>query len=191
MGPALLDRLDRIMAELAELRAEMVASANGADVRAYVSANPIEHEPDDLAPDSLLDTCAASAGYPQDTIRKWCRTEGLGIHTGGRWLVSIPRLQRRGGDRLSLLRSPFVDGARRQVTKAVSGRLNGARLPREREGGAGRKYDGLGTGRRSSVVQRAVFRVPHNAHQVSLALIQGSATLVRSQTWNRKSLALT
>ena len=58
-----------------------------------------ETEPvvDDLAPEQLLDTTAAQErfGYPQDTIRKWCRTEGLGVMQGGRWLVSVPRLQRR------------------------------------------------------------------------------------------------
>jgi hypothetical protein len=78
----ILARLDAIMAELAELRAEVVASlpapeGNGLDV-------------DDLAPENLLDTHAASArfGFPRDTIAKWCREECLGVKVGGRWLAS-------------------------------------------------------------------------------------------------------
>ena len=75
------------MSELAELRADVVvqmppAAANGAD---------------DLAPENLIDTHAAEArfGFPRNTIAKWCREEGSGVKTGGRWLASVPRLQRR------------------------------------------------------------------------------------------------
>src|SRR5262245_38416078 len=88
----LLQRLDRIMAELAELRAELVAvslpasaaEGNGLDV-------------DDLADTNLLDTTSAQErfGYDRHTLARWCRMEGLGVRRGGRWLVSIPRLQRR------------------------------------------------------------------------------------------------
>ena len=88
---AILARLDAIMAELVELRAEVVAMM---PVETLYNVQDIA---DDLADGSLLDTHSAAArfGYAQDTIRKWCRTEGLGVMRGGRWLVSIPRLQRR------------------------------------------------------------------------------------------------
>ena len=45
---------------------------------------------DDLADGNLLDTHAAQErfGYPQDTIRKWCRTEDLGVMRGGRWKMN-------------------------------------------------------------------------------------------------------
>ena len=87
-GPDLLERIDRAIAELEALRAELMAAlpaeGNGADAD------------DDLAPERLLDTTSASArfGYPRDTIAKWCR-EGCGVKRGGRWLVSTPRLRRR------------------------------------------------------------------------------------------------
>jgi hypothetical protein len=86
---AILARLDAILREVAELRDEVAASipvpaANGAG------------EGDDFADGSLLDTSSASArfNYPRDTIALWCR-QGDGKKVGGRWLVSIPRLQRR------------------------------------------------------------------------------------------------
>jgi hypothetical protein len=88
-GLALLDRIDQAIRELHAIRAEVASLlppgvGNGLD------------ETDDLAPDSLLDTHAASArfGYSRDSIARWAR-EGAGIKQGGRWLVSIPRLQRR------------------------------------------------------------------------------------------------
>ena len=57
----ILARLDAIMAELAELRADvaaMVPAANGAD------------NADDLSPENLIDTHTAEArfGFPLDTI---------------------------------------------------------------------------------------------------------------------------
>lgn len=83
-GPALLDRIDRIMAELAEVRAELAASMPTA------SGNGLDAS-DDLAPDSLLDTHTASArlGYAQDTIqvvpqrrtRRPCRRPVAGEHS--------------------------------------------------------------------------------------------------------------
>jgi len=53
-------------------------------------------EADDLADGNLLDTTAAQErfGYPRDTIALWCR-QGCGVKRGGRWLASVPRLQRR------------------------------------------------------------------------------------------------
>ena len=52
---------------------------------------------DDLADGSLLDATAAAErfGYDRHTLARWCRTEGLGIRQGGRWWVSVPRLQAR------------------------------------------------------------------------------------------------
>lgn len=90
-GSIFLARLDRIIAELVELRAEVGASQPPAE------GNGLDRdEASDLSPDNLLDTTAAAArfNHPQDTIRAWCR-QGDGIRQGGRWLVSIPKLQRR------------------------------------------------------------------------------------------------
>jgi hypothetical protein len=91
--------LDLAIAELRELRAELVASdflqpANGDDEKAMANSHSFA---DDLSPDDTLDTYAACErfGYPQDSIRKWCRPERLGVMQGGRRLVSVPRLQRR------------------------------------------------------------------------------------------------
>lgn len=90
-APDLLARIDRIMAELAALRAE-VAGAEGTIVP---SSNGLGA--DDLADGNLIDSHAAQErfGHPADSIRKWCREEDLGVRRGGRWLVSIPRLQAR------------------------------------------------------------------------------------------------
>jgi hypothetical protein len=88
--PDFLERIDRAIAELRAIRDELVASmpvpaveGNGLDV-------------DDLADGNLLDTTAAQErfGHPRNTLAKWCRTEGLGVRRGGRWLISIPRLQK-------------------------------------------------------------------------------------------------
>jgi hypothetical protein len=91
-GPDLLERVDRIMSELLELRA-MVAGAEGNGL----DAEPQRHGDavvDDLADSNLLDTTSAQErfGHPRNTIAKWCRMEGLGVRRGGRWLVSVPRL---------------------------------------------------------------------------------------------------
>src|SRR5262245_35157169 len=86
----LLERLDAILRELAELRAAVAASMP------VVASTIVEPNADDLAPEHLLDTTSAQErfGYPRNTLAKWCRTEGLGVMRGGRWLVSVPRLQR-------------------------------------------------------------------------------------------------
>jgi hypothetical protein len=90
-GPALLERIDRVLAELLELRA---AVAN--DLHPVIVV-PRDNDGDDLSDSNLIDSIAAQErfGHPSDSIRKWCRTEGLGVKRGGRWLVSVPRLQRR------------------------------------------------------------------------------------------------
>ena len=93
---AILARLDAVVAELLELRAEVAAEMpDVGHFQPLQTGNGLDA--DDLSPEHLLDTHAAQErfGYPQDTIRKWCRTEGLGVMRGGRWLVSVPRLQRR------------------------------------------------------------------------------------------------
>ena len=79
MGPALLERIDRAIAELQAIRAEVVAENSD-----NVTIKP--DDADDLSPDDLLDTHAAAErfSYPQDTIRKWCRPERLGVMQGGR-----------------------------------------------------------------------------------------------------------
>jgi hypothetical protein len=89
---AILARLDAIMAELAALRAA-VAGAEAVDEKGISSVDTLG---DDFADGNLLDTTSAAArfGHPRDTVALWCR-QGCGVKRGGRWLVSIPRLQRR------------------------------------------------------------------------------------------------
>ena len=79
---AILARLDAILAELAELRAEVVAMMPPAD---------------DFAPDHLIEISTAVDRFnrPADTIRYWCRREGDGKKVQGRWLASAPRIERR------------------------------------------------------------------------------------------------
>ena len=86
---ALLERLDRIVAELEALRGDVLRLSEDAPKEPGADAG------DDFAPHNLLDTWAAAArfNYPQDT-RKWCR-EGCGQRVGGRWMVSVLRVQRR------------------------------------------------------------------------------------------------
>jgi hypothetical protein len=88
---ALLARLDAILREVLELRAELAASLP------VEPGDNITTLADDLADGNLLDTHAAQErfGYQRDTIAKWCRTDGIGVKIGGRWMASIPRLQRR------------------------------------------------------------------------------------------------
>jgi hypothetical protein len=92
-GPDLLERIDRIMAELAELRAAVA----GAGASAGTIVPPFECGGDDLADGNLIDTHAASArfGHPADSIRKWCREENIGVRRGGRWLVDPRKLRAR------------------------------------------------------------------------------------------------
>ena len=88
-GEALLARVDAALSELAEIRRQVAAllppvEENGLDA-------------DDLADGNLLDTTSAAErfSYDRHTLARWCRMEGLGIRRGGRWWVSVPRLQRR------------------------------------------------------------------------------------------------
>jgi hypothetical protein len=85
---AILARLDAILREVAALRDEVAASSS--------PAAPAANGADDFADGSLLDTSSASQrfNFPRDTIALWCR-QGDGKKVGGRWMVSIPRLQKR------------------------------------------------------------------------------------------------
>jgi hypothetical protein len=89
---ALLERIDRIIVELEALRGDVLRLSEDAPQEPAADAG----ESDDFAPCHLLDTWAASSrfGHPQDTVRKWCR-QGDGKRVGGRWMVSVPRVQRR------------------------------------------------------------------------------------------------
>jgi hypothetical protein len=88
MAGDLLERIDRIAALVAELRAEVA----GIDLKS--EANGLDA--DDLAPEHLLDTTSAQErfGYPRNTLAKWAR-EGLGVRRGGRWLLDPEKLRRR------------------------------------------------------------------------------------------------
>jgi len=83
---ALLRRLDAIVAEMAELRAEMVellpsATGNGLDAS------------DDGLPEPLLDATAIAAelNIPIDTVRYAARHKHIGHKQGGVWRISLPR----------------------------------------------------------------------------------------------------
>ena len=54
---------------------------------------------DDFADAAMVDLGAAAARFAveKDTLRRWCRDEGIGIRRGGRWTVSVPRLRRHLG----------------------------------------------------------------------------------------------
>lgn len=94
-GPDLLKRVDQILAAVLELRAALRVAGAEAETFPRDGGN-FPDDADDLADGNLLDSHSASArfGYPTDTIRLWAR-RGDGRKVGGRWLVSIPRLQRR------------------------------------------------------------------------------------------------
>jgi hypothetical protein len=96
-GPAaLLARLDAAIAELQAIRAELAGfdALNPPAAKGMDSVHTLAD--DDLSPEHLLDTTSAQErfGHPRNTLAKWCREEGLGVRRGGRWLISIPRLQR-------------------------------------------------------------------------------------------------
>jgi hypothetical protein len=89
----LLARIDRIMAELAELRAEVAA----ADVASEVSPDyAVDYAVDDLADANLLEVSTAAARFnrPQDSIRWMCRHRNCGVKRANRWMASAPRLSR-------------------------------------------------------------------------------------------------
>ncbi len=86
---ALLKQIDAIAEQLERLRADVLRLEDTVEPSADAGQS-------DFAPHNLLDTWAAAArfNHPQDTVRKWCR-QGDGKRIGGRWLVSVPRVQRR------------------------------------------------------------------------------------------------
>lgn len=90
------EALDRAIAAqeetLERLRAARVALAGPADTRPLSEA--IRFEEDDLIEPHIA---AQRFGTVADTIRLWCRTEGIGQKRGGRWYVSISRLRARLG----------------------------------------------------------------------------------------------
>jgi len=91
MVPDLLERIDAAIRALQALRDEM------ASAMPTPSAEGSSLDADDWADSNLLGTTLAAErfNYDRHTIARWCKAEGLGIRNGGRWLVSIPRLQRR------------------------------------------------------------------------------------------------
>jgi hypothetical protein len=85
---ALLRRLDVALTELGAVRDEL---------RGFLASSAaVGNGLDDLSDANLIDTTSAQErfNYDRHTLARWCRTEGLGVRRGGRWLVSIPRLQR-------------------------------------------------------------------------------------------------
>ena len=86
-GPDLLERLDRLLAELQAIRAELVATLPAPEGNGFA---------DDQA-DALIDTTSAAARFElaRDTVAKACREiDGIGIWKGGRWQVRVGALRR-------------------------------------------------------------------------------------------------
>jgi hypothetical protein len=82
----ILARLDTILRELLKLRAEVVATMPA----------EVDNGADDFADGSLIEISTAVNFFnrPADTVRYWCR-QGDGKKIGGRWMASVPRIQRR------------------------------------------------------------------------------------------------
>ena len=89
--------IDQIVALLGELRAELQVDS------AHAPNPPPARHSDEAANDgdfnehNLIEVTGAVERFcfPANTIRFWCRKNGDGVRRGGRWLVSIPRVQRR------------------------------------------------------------------------------------------------
>ena len=86
-------KLDAILAQLTELRAELLTE----HVPNFSALSDEATDVDDFNELNLIEVTAAAErfAYPANTIRHWCRNGGDGVRRGGRWLVSIPRVQRR------------------------------------------------------------------------------------------------
>lgn len=69
---------------------ELIALIEGADAHGDGTADPA-HE----ASGEMIETWRAAQRFsiPQDTLRHWCRTEGIGQKIGGRWAVDVKKLQ--------------------------------------------------------------------------------------------------
>jgi hypothetical protein len=92
-GPGLISRIDAAIAELQAIRAELAGAEAGGEKGLSIVETPAA----DLTGGDLIDTHSAASrfGYPQDSIRKWCREENLGVRRGGRWLVDPRKLRAR------------------------------------------------------------------------------------------------
>lgn len=88
--PDLLARIDRAIAELQAIRAEVAAAEPPAGVR---FRSP---DADDLADVNLIEISTAVERFnrPADSLRWMCRTQGCGVKRGGRWLVAPARIER-------------------------------------------------------------------------------------------------
>jgi hypothetical protein len=100
---ALVARIDRCIAELEAIRAELLTGSVCRDVatnetfRAPAEGNGAdETEADDFAPQHLLEVGQAVELFnrPPDSIRWMCRQRDCGRKIAGRWMASAPRLAR-------------------------------------------------------------------------------------------------
>jgi hypothetical protein len=84
--------LDAAIARAEEVRAVLVKGVSNSNTLAGEQPEGA----DDFSEHNLIECSAASErfGLPQDKIRRWCRTSGIGKRCGGRWRVSIPALRR-------------------------------------------------------------------------------------------------
>jgi hypothetical protein len=93
----LIVRLDAAIAELAEVRRQLaeMLPAPAADEKGTITIGTLAA--DDLSDEHLIEVSTAVERFnrPADTIRFWCRREGCGKKVGGRWLASVPRIERR------------------------------------------------------------------------------------------------
>jgi len=99
----LLERIDRVLAELLELRDEVAAflpthgmprpDSGKAVGEVFTGAGDANS---DLAPEHLIEITQAVERFnrPADLLRWICRKQGCGVKVGGRWQVSARRLER-------------------------------------------------------------------------------------------------
>jgi hypothetical protein len=98
--PDLLERIDQILAQLTGLRAELVAS-----MPAPATEGNGLHADDDWLE---ISTAVERFNRPPDTLRYWCRHEGCGKKTGGRWLISARRETRIATRKMKAKREMLV-----------------------------------------------------------------------------------
>ncbi|MBB4522272.1 MULTISPECIES: hypothetical protein [Rhizobium] len=87
-----LAMLDSAIAALQTLRERMANAGSEPEPAPHVAD-------DDFALGNLIELPLAAQRFEvsKDKLRRWCRTDGIGVLRGGRWMVSVPRLRRHIG----------------------------------------------------------------------------------------------
>jgi len=100
--PDLITRIDRAIAELQAIRAEVVASmphgmprSDSGEAVGEVSGRDGLDADSDFRPESLIEhSGGARFNRPADSLRWACRKQACGVNIAARWMVSAPRLAR-------------------------------------------------------------------------------------------------